>query len=61
MYHVVFAHIIHAERERELEDAIRRRQLLKPQDEAVEPNEASDRRYREERSLTPRTRPTGGW
>jgi hypothetical protein len=61
MYHVVFAHIIHAERERELEEAIRRRQLLKPQDETVEPPEAVDRRGRDGRSLTQRVRPTGGW
>jgi len=61
MFHVVFAHIIHAERERELEEAIRLRQLLKPQVEAVEPPETPDRRSREGQSLTPRVRPTGGW
>lgn len=61
MYHVVFAQIIHAERERELEEAIRRRQLLRPQEEAIEPDETTDRRNREGRPLTPRVRPTTGW
>lgn len=60
MFHVLFAHIIHAERERELEEAIRRRQLLRPQDETVEATEVPDRRQRD-RALTPRVRPTGGW
>lgn len=61
MYHVIFAHIIHAERERELEEAIRLRQLLRPQDEAIEPPEATDRRSREGQTLAPRVRPTAGW
>ena len=43
MYHVVFAGLIHAEREREIEAAIRRRQLLRPQDETIEPIGASCR------------------
>jgi hypothetical protein len=60
MYYVVFAHIIHAEREREIEEAIRRRQLLQPQDETTEPTEARDRRSSDPRALTPRVRATGG-
>jgi hypothetical protein len=59
MYHVVFAHIIHAQRERELEEAARVRRLLMPQDDAVEPTVAPVRRRGER--LTPRARPTGGW
>ena len=60
MYYVVFAHIIHAEREREIEEALRRRKLLQPQDETIEPGEARDRRTSDARTLTPRARPTGG-
>ena len=60
MYHVVFAHIMQAEREREIDAAIRRRQLLHPQDETIEPAETRDRRTAEARTLTPRARPTGG-
>jgi hypothetical protein len=60
MYHVVFAHIIHAEREREINEAIRRRLLLHPLDEGIEPGETRDRRTSEARTLTPRVRPTGG-
>ena len=40
MYHVLFAQIIHAERERELEAALRRRRLLRPQDQTIEPSGA---------------------
>jgi hypothetical protein len=60
MFHVAFAYIIHAERERELDKAIRRRQLLEPQDETVEPGGARDRRASDARTLTARVRPTGG-
>jgi hypothetical protein len=60
MFHVLFANIIHAEREREIEEAMRRRRLLRPQDETIESSEARDRRTSEGRSLTPRVRPTGG-
>jgi len=60
MFHVLFANVIHAEREREIEEAMRRRRLLRPQDETIEPSETRDRRSREGRSLTPRVRPTGG-
>lgn len=60
MYHLAFAHIIHAEREREIEEAIRRRQLLRPRDETTEPFERTNRRADDPRALTPRVRPTGG-
>lgn len=60
MYHVFFAHIIHAEREREIEAAIRRRQLLQPPDETSEPGEARERRTSDARTLTAPARPTGG-
>jgi len=60
MYHVFFAQIIHAERERELEAAIRRRQLLRPQDQKTEPSAATGPRDSEPRALTARARPTGG-
>ena len=60
MYHVVFAHIIQAEREREIEDAIRRRHLLHPLDGDIESARTDDRRTGEARALTPRVRPTSG-
>ena len=60
MYHVAFAYIIQAEREREINEAIRRRLLLEPQDDPIEPAEARDRRTTDARTLTPRARPTGG-
>jgi hypothetical protein len=60
MYHVVFANIIHAEREREIEQAIRIKRLLRRHDDAIEPHEVRDRRADEARTLTPRARPTGG-
>ena len=60
MYHVVFAYIIHAEREREIEEAIRRRRLLRPEDEAIEPSASRAQRSGDPRALTPRVRPTGG-
>jgi hypothetical protein len=60
MYHVLFAQIIHAERERELEAAIRRRHLLRPQDQSIEPSGDSNRRANDPRALTPRARPAGG-
>ncbi len=60
MYHVVFAHIIQAEREREIEEAIRRRQLLHPLDGTSESTEAKDHRSSDARALTPRARPSGG-
>lgn len=60
MYHVLFAQIIHAERERELEAALRRRRLLRPQDQTIEPSGAKGPRDSEPRTLTARARPTGG-
>lgn len=60
MYHVAFAYIIQAEREREINEAIRRRLLLEPQDDTVEPGEARHRPTSDPRTLTPRARPTGG-
>ena len=60
MYHVLFAQIIHAERERELQAAIRRRHLLRPQEQTVEPSGDGSRRANDPRTLTARARPTGG-
>jgi hypothetical protein len=60
MYHVVFAHIIHAQREREIEEAIRVRRLLKGEDATSERFETTNRAPSEARTLTPRARPTGG-
>lgn len=57
---LLIAQIIHAERERELEEAIRRRRLLRPREETIEPFGAANRRVDEARALTPRVRPTGG-
>ena len=59
MYHVLFAQILHAQREREIEEAIRRRQLLRRQDEDAEPVETAGRRGNRSQSLHP-VRPTGG-
>lgn len=56
MYHVVFAQIMQADREREIEAAIRRRRLLKPEDESVEPLEATVSRSGPGRTLAPRVR-----
>jgi len=60
MYHVLFAQIIHAERERELEAAIRRRRLLRPQDQTIDPAVDASPRGNDPRTLTARARPTGG-
>lgn len=61
MHQLLFtALIIHAERERGIEEAMRVRRLLRPLGETTESTEARDRRSSESRALTPRTRPTGG-
>ncbi len=51
--------VIQAEREREIQAAIRRRRLLRPQDDAIEPTSDSLHATRG-RPLAIRVRPTGG-
>lgn len=60
MYHVLFAQIVHAQREREIEEDIRRRQLLRRQDETEEPVDTVGRRANRSQALSPGVRPTGG-
>ena len=60
MFQLALIEIMQAEREREIETAIRRRRLLRPQDEGTEPNQADGRRTTDARALTVRVRPTGG-
>jgi hypothetical protein len=59
MFQLGLVDIIVAEREREIETAIRRRRLMKPEDGATEPS-TSTRRSGDGRVLTIRARPTGG-
>jgi len=59
MFHLGLIDIILAEREREIENAMRRRRLLRPEDGATEPA-ATARSTSANRGLTARTRPTGG-
>ena len=60
MFQLGLFEVIQAEREREIETAIRRRQLLRPQDGATDPVSASSRPGAKGRSLAVRVRPTGG-
>jgi hypothetical protein len=60
MFQLVLADIIQSEREREIEKAIRRRQLLTPQDGATEPAENENRRTSDAHALAVRVRPTTG-
>lgn len=60
MFQLGLIETIQAEREREIERAIRRRRLLKPQDEATEPFDGVTRRMTEGRLLGIRVRLTGG-
>jgi len=60
MFQLGLVEVIQAEREREIESAIRRRQLLRPRDSAAEPVPAPNRTTTKGRNLAPRVRPTGG-
>jgi len=61
MHHLlVYAQIIQAEREREIEEAIRRLRLLRRQDETREPVEGVSRLANRSRALNPDVRPSGG-
>jgi hypothetical protein len=60
MYHVLFAQIIHAERERELEAALRQRRLLRRPDETTEAREAVARPGNRPQALNPGIRSSGG-
>lgn len=60
MYHVLLAQIIHAERERELEEALRRRRWFRRPDETPEAHEAVGRRADRPRALSPGVRSSGG-
>jgi hypothetical protein len=60
MFQLVLADIIQIEREREIEKAIRRRQLPKPQDGATELAENENRRTTDAQALAVRVRPTTG-
>ncbi len=59
MFQLGLVDIIVADREREIETAVRRRRLMKPEDGATEPSKPI-RRTSDGRALTIRTRPTGG-
>ena len=58
MFQLVMVQVIQAERERELEAAIRVRQLLRPRDGAIDPAPAVASAIK--RPLTVRVRPTEG-
>jgi len=60
MFQLGLMEAIQAEREREIESAIRRRQLLRPPDSAAEPAPAPNQTTAKGRSLAVRVRPTGG-
>lgn len=60
MFDLGLADIILADREREIQEAIRRRRLLEPADEALETRAASRRRSVDGGTLTVRPRATGG-
>ena len=60
MFQLGLIETIQAEREREIERAIRRRRLLKPLDEAAEPFDAATRKAIEGRPLGVRARLIGG-
>jgi hypothetical protein len=59
MFLLGLAEVIQADREREIQSAIRRRQLLRPQDAATEPVPATIQPTKR-RTLAVRVRPTGG-
>jgi hypothetical protein len=57
MFQLGLMEVIQADREREIESAIRRRQLLRPQDG---PRETAQVRTPKGRTMAVRVRPTGG-
>ena len=59
MFQLGLVDIILADREREIEAAIRRRRLMKPEDGATEPA-TPNRRASDGRAMVIRARPTGG-
>jgi hypothetical protein len=60
MFQLGLMEAIQAEREREVESAIRRRQLLRPADGAAEPPPAPNQTSTKGRNLAVRVRPSGG-
>ncbi len=60
MLHMGLMDVIRAEREREIESAIRNRRLLRPNDDAADAVPAPVRAANESRRLTVRARPSGG-
>jgi hypothetical protein len=60
MFGLGLIEVIQAEREREIQLAIRRRRLLRPQDDAIEPMTGSLHPTPKGRALTARVGPTGG-
>lgn len=59
MLHLGLIEAIMAEREREIEAALRQRRLMKPEDNATEPS-SQTRRANDRRALAMRVRPTAG-
>ena len=60
MFQLPLVYILHADREREIEAAIRRHRLLKPQDSATEPDQTALRHAPAGRTLSVRIRPSRG-
>lgn len=60
MFQLGLMEVIQADREREVETAIRRRQLLRPRDGATERVPAPIQTTTKGRNLAVRVRPTGG-
>ena len=60
MFQLGLVYIAQIDREREIEAAIRRRQLLRPRDGATEPSPSTARRSAGAPSLAIRARTTGG-
>ena len=59
MWQMGLIEVIQAEREREIQAAMRRRRLMRPEDDAIEPLSESHRAIKG-RALAVRVRPTGG-
>jgi len=59
MWQLGLIEVIQAEREREIQAAMRRRRLLRPEDDAIEPMSDSHHALKG-RTLAVRVRPTGG-
>ena len=60
MLHMGLMDVIRAEREREIESAIRVRRLMRPSDDGADAVPAPVHAANESRRLTVRTRPSGG-